>query len=58
VSLLPAWVNRQSLPEILSATDPRFAEVAGYLEEVTRAAGLNAEYVRCGDELILQERSS
>ncbi|TAK55308.1 MAG: CapA family protein [Gammaproteobacteria bacterium] len=58
VSLLPAWVNRQSQPEILAAADPRFAEVAGYLEEVTRAAGLNAEYVRSGDELILQERSS
>jgi poly-gamma-glutamate capsule biosynthesis protein CapA/YwtB (metallophosphatase superfamily) len=53
VSLLPAYVNRQSQPEILRSTDPRFAEVLAYLEEVTRAAQLNGNFVREGDELVI-----
>jgi poly-gamma-glutamate synthesis protein (capsule biosynthesis protein) len=53
VSLLPAYVNRQSQPEILKASDPRFEEVATYLEEVTRAAQLNGTFTREGDELVL-----
>jgi len=53
VSLLPTYVNRQSQPELLKATDARFDEVVGYLEEITRAAGLNGEYKRDGDEVVI-----
>jgi poly-gamma-glutamate capsule biosynthesis protein CapA/YwtB (metallophosphatase superfamily) len=56
VSLLPTYVNRQSQPEILTADDPRFAEVADYLEEITASQALTARYVRDGNELIIEER--
>jgi poly-gamma-glutamate capsule biosynthesis protein CapA/YwtB (metallophosphatase superfamily) len=55
VSLLPAYIDRQSRPEILMATDPRFAEVADYLDAITRDQGLSARYVRRGDELLVME---
>jgi poly-gamma-glutamate synthesis protein (capsule biosynthesis protein) len=53
VSLLPAYVNRQSQPEILKATDPRFVEVADYLRETTAEAQLNGRFEQQGDELII-----
>lgn len=54
VALLPAWVDRQSQPEILRAADPRFAEVVGYLEQMTRDAGLKGR-LRCdGDEVVIE----
>jgi poly-gamma-glutamate capsule biosynthesis protein CapA/YwtB (metallophosphatase superfamily) len=55
VALLPAYVNRQSQPEILSARDPRFAEVADYLDAITRDQGLSARFERQGDELVIVE---
>lgn len=56
VSLLPAYVNRQSQPELLKASDPRFREVADYLEEITASQGLTARFVQHGDELVIEER--
>jgi len=53
VSLLPTYVNRQSQPEILRARDPRFTAVVKYLEEMTRAANLNGEFKRDGDEVVI-----
>jgi poly-gamma-glutamate capsule biosynthesis protein CapA/YwtB (metallophosphatase superfamily) len=53
-SLLPVFIGPMSQPEILSAGDPRFMEVAGYLEKHTRSQGLNARYVPQGDELFLE----
>lgn len=54
ISLLPAFIGPMSQPEILAATDPRFAEVKGYLERYTASQGLNARYVQAGDELVLE----
>ena len=54
VSLLPAYISPMSQPELLSASDPRFAEVAAYLEKYTGSQGLNARYRREGDELVLE----
>jgi poly-gamma-glutamate capsule biosynthesis protein CapA/YwtB (metallophosphatase superfamily) len=56
VSLLPTYVNRQSQPEVLDASDPRFDEVTNYLEEITVSEGLNARYVRDGNELVIEQR--
>ncbi len=53
VALIPAYVNRQSQPEMLVASDPRFAEVVDYLEGVTQMAGLNATYQRDGNEVVI-----
>lgn len=55
-SLLPAYVSRQSRPEILGADDPRFTEVADYLEEITLEAGLDTRYRRDGDRLVPEAR--
>jgi len=57
VSLLPTYVDRQSLPELLKSDDPRFAEVESYLEEITVSQNLTARYVRRGDELVLESRT-
>lgn len=54
-SLLPAHVDRSSVPEILSATDPRFDDVRRYLVDITRAAELNGRYDVRGDELVIAE---
>jgi poly-gamma-glutamate capsule biosynthesis protein CapA/YwtB (metallophosphatase superfamily) len=54
ISLLPAFVGPMSQPEILKASDPRFAEVQAYLEKYTASQDLNARYVRVGDELQLE----
>jgi len=55
VSLVPAYVNRQSQPEMLKASDPRFTEVVEYLEEMTRMAHLNGVYRRDGDEVVIAD---
>lgn len=52
-SLLPAYIDRSSVPEILAATDPRFAEVHDYLVDVTRAADLDGRFAVDGDELVI-----
>jgi poly-gamma-glutamate synthesis protein (capsule biosynthesis protein) len=54
VSLLPTYVDRNSLPEILKASDPRFDEVIKYMDEITRDQNLNARYVRDGDEVLIE----
>jgi poly-gamma-glutamate synthesis protein (capsule biosynthesis protein) len=53
VSLIPTYVNRQSQPEMLKASDPRFNEVVQYLEEMTLAANLNGTFRRDGDEVVI-----
>jgi poly-gamma-glutamate synthesis protein (capsule biosynthesis protein) len=53
VSLLPAFINRDAQPEILRRDDPRFGEVAAYLETISRDAGLSTRFVAEGDELTL-----
>jgi poly-gamma-glutamate capsule biosynthesis protein CapA/YwtB (metallophosphatase superfamily) len=53
VALLPAYVNKQSQPEILKANDPRFAEVTEYLREMTAEANLNGRFEQQGDELVI-----
>lgn len=55
VSFLPTYINKQSQPEVLSAADPRFGEVVGYMEEITQDQGLNARYVVKGDEVLISE---
>ena len=52
VSLLPTFIGPMSQPVILKGSDPRFDEVTAYLERHTASQGLNARYVRRGDELI------
>lgn len=51
VALLPAFINRDARPEIVAPGDPRFDQVAAYLETVSRDAGLSTRFVREGDAL-------
>lgn len=55
VSYLPTAINKQSQPEILGCSDPRFNDVVDYMKEITRSQGLNAEYIVDGDEVLVQE---
>ncbi len=54
VSLLPAWINQSSEPEMLRSTDPRFERVVSYLESITQDQRLEARYVRDGDTVVVQ----
>jgi poly-gamma-glutamate synthesis protein (capsule biosynthesis protein) len=49
VSLLPAFINDNAQPEVLSAADERFTRVVDYLRWCCREASLNAEFEVDGD---------
>ena len=51
VGFLPTFINRGAQPEILKAADPRFAEVADYVRDMGRAAGLETRFEVVGDEV-------
>ncbi|MBI4331587.1 MAG: CapA family protein [Chloroflexi bacterium] len=51
VTFLPGWVNERSEPEILSASDSRFGEVAGYIDGWSKEMG-TALAVE-GDEVVV-----
>uniref|UniRef100_A0A7C2K1N3 CapA family protein n=1 Tax=candidate division WOR-3 bacterium TaxID=2052148 RepID=A0A7C2K1N3_UNCW3 len=54
VSFIPAYINPQSQPEILSYEDPRFNEVVEYLREITKEQGLKAEFCVEKDEVVVK----
>ena len=56
VSFLPAYINKDSQPEVLSAQDERFEEVVRYLEEISRDQGLDTHFVRDADEVRIEEK--
>lgn len=53
VALLPVYISKQSIPEILQFGDDRFDEVAGYLTKITKNQGLNGSFTRENSELIV-----
>jgi poly-gamma-glutamate capsule biosynthesis protein CapA/YwtB (metallophosphatase superfamily) len=55
VRFLPAWIADDSSPQLLAAPDPRFAQVAAFIAESSRAAGLNTAVSVQGNELLLHE---
>jgi poly-gamma-glutamate capsule biosynthesis protein CapA/YwtB (metallophosphatase superfamily) len=55
VSFLPVYINRESQPEVLVSSDPRFHEVVGYLEEITTDQRLGTVYTVEGDEVVIRE---
>jgi poly-gamma-glutamate capsule biosynthesis protein CapA/YwtB (metallophosphatase superfamily) len=57
VRALPAFINREAQPQILTSTDPRFAQVRTYLNEVGATAGLNGRFVAAGEALELRVAS-
>jgi poly-gamma-glutamate capsule biosynthesis protein CapA/YwtB (metallophosphatase superfamily) len=53
VNILPAYINSLAQPRLLHPSEPIFAEVADYLREINRAAGLNGQCVERGRGLAL-----
>ena len=51
VSILPVYINSNAQPEILASGDPRFAEVVGYLDEISAQQGLGTRFVSHGNEV-------
>jgi poly-gamma-glutamate capsule biosynthesis protein CapA/YwtB (metallophosphatase superfamily) len=52
-SFLPAWLDDDSVPHMLKASDPRFAEVRSLLESSSHDAGLAVRIETRDDELVL-----
>ncbi|MCX0275098.1 CapA family protein [Nocardia zapadnayensis] len=48
---VPCWIDDDARPVPLTSADPRGAEVADYIEKITRAAGFDTTFVR-GDDLV------
>jgi len=53
VSFLPVYINTDSQPQILASSDPRFAEVVQYVEEIGRDQGLETAFSVQGDEVVI-----
>ena len=51
VSYLPTWINKQLRPQVLKHGDPRFEEVARYLEWASE--GFNCRFALEGDEVVI-----
>lgn len=46
---LPVFIDRDAVPRVVTARDPRFAEVLDYMRAVSAEAGLNASLAADGD---------
>ena len=53
VSFLPALVNKQNQPEILTRGSEHFNKVVEYMREITVGQGLNAEFAVDSDEVVI-----
>ena len=53
VSFRPVMINKRAQPEVLTADDPRFADVLGYVREVTEGEGFDTKFVVRGDEVVV-----
>ncbi len=58
VSVMPAYINRQAQPRLLKPHEPEFSEVMLYLSEMSRQAGLEVNFVRQGDEFLIEPGNS
>jgi hypothetical protein len=54
VSFLPVMINKQAEPEILSADDKRFRQIAKYMKDITKDQGLTTRYAVEGDEVVVR----
>lgn len=57
VSFLPCYIEKTSEPRILSREETRFREVAEYMEEATRKAGLSASFMYEDNEVFLYKEA-
>ena len=52
ISFIPVYINEKAEPEPLKKADPRFAEVAGFIEKYAKELG--TKLVPNGDEIVVQ----
>jgi poly-gamma-glutamate synthesis protein (capsule biosynthesis protein) len=52
---LPVYINRDAQPEILSAADPRFAELVRYMQRVSESQALAVRYEPEGNVVQVRE---
>lgn len=53
VSFLPAFINKSGQPEILRQADNHFAEVAQYIQDISKDQGLQIKLSPHGDEVVI-----
>jgi hypothetical protein len=53
VSFLPACIDFDDQPSLISPGDPRFALVKRYMEEISREAGLDTAFIEKGSEVFI-----
>jgi poly-gamma-glutamate synthesis protein (capsule biosynthesis protein) len=58
IAFLPTYINSQSQPEVLRASDPRFDQVVEYVERITSHQALGAEFTIEGNEVLVRVPSS
>ena len=51
LTLLPVWIDRDSAPRFVSASEPEFDRILSYLREITETAGLPTRYHADGDTI-------
>jgi hypothetical protein len=52
--VIPLWIGRDAIPTPLPASDPRFAQVIGYLKECCRETGRRTRFRVDGDAAIVE----
>lgn len=52
-SVLPVWIDRDAVPRVVRAEDPRFGHIAKYLGDVTDEAELNGRFTQRDDRLVV-----
>jgi poly-gamma-glutamate capsule biosynthesis protein CapA/YwtB (metallophosphatase superfamily) len=55
VGFRPAYIGRDSVPEVLAADDPRHPEIVDYLQDITKDQGIDTVFRRDGDLVVLPE---
>jgi len=55
VAYLPCTINKAGQPFALKSDDPRFHEVAGYFEAISRHQGFNVRLAPDGDEIVVED---
>jgi hypothetical protein len=53
VAFRPVMINREATPEFVSPEEDRGREVLGYLESITREAGLNGDFIQSDQEMVV-----
>jgi len=54
VAFLPVMINQRAQPQVLTAADPRFADLVGYVRQITESQHIATKYRLDGDEVVVE----